>query len=116
MILSELLGSEVVDACDDRVGTVIDARFALDGTPGQLLAEPRLVGLLVSPASRTSMWGYERTEVRSPFPIAQYVRRVHRGLFLAAWADIARIDEGRVTLREGYRRHDPRLRSAAHGS
>ncbi|MBM7502967.1 PRC-barrel domain-containing protein [Agromyces aurantiacus] len=116
MILSELLGSEVVDAAGDRVGSVVDARFAIDGAPGQLLAAPRLVGLLVSPRSRTSMWGYERTGVSAPWPIAHYLRRVHRGLFLAAWADIARVDEGRVVLRTGFERHDPRLRTAAQGS
>jgi sporulation protein YlmC with PRC-barrel domain len=116
MILSELLGAAVVDAAGERIGSVIDARFAIDGAPGQLLAEPRLVGLLVSPRSRTSMWGYERTDVRAPWPIAQYLNRVHRGLFLAAWADLARIDADRVVLRDGYERHDPRLRTASHGS
>lgn len=116
MILSELLGSEVVDAAGERVGSVVDARFALDGPPGQLLAVPRLVGLLVSPRSRTSMWGYERTGVTAPWPIAHYLRHVHRGLFLASWADIAVVDDGRVQLREGYERHDPRLRTASQGS
>lgn len=116
MILSDLLGSDVVDAAGERIGGVVDARFALDGPPGQLLAVPRLVGVLVSPRSRTSMWGYERTDVHAPWPIAHYLRYVHRGLYLAAWADIARIDEGLVVLREGYERHDPRLRTASQGS
>ena len=116
MILSELLGADVVDESGVRLGAVVDARFAIDGTPGQLLAEARLVGLLVSPRSRASMWGYERTEVGAPWPIAHYLRRVHRGLFLAAWHDIAVIDVQRVVLRDGFERHDPRLRTAAHGS
>jgi hypothetical protein len=116
MLLTELLECAVVAAAGERIGAVVDARFAIDGTPGRLLAEPRLVGLLVSPRSRTSMWGYERTNVRAPWPIAHYLRHVHRGLFMATWSDIARIDEGTVELREGYERHDPRLRTASQGS
>jgi len=116
MILSELLGGEVVDESGAHIGAVVDVRFALDGTPGQLLAEPRLVGLLISPRSRASMWGYERTEANAPWPIAHYLRRVHRGLFLAAWADVALIDVQRVVLRDGFERHDPRLRTASQGS
>ncbi|GGI45361.1 sporulation protein YlmC with PRC-barrel domain [Agromyces flavus] len=116
MILSEVLGAEVVDESGAHIGAVVDARFALDGAPGQLLAEPRLVGLLVSPRSRASMWGYERTDVNAPWPIAHYLRRVHRGLFLAAWHDVAMIDVQRVVLRDGFERHDPRLRTASQGS
>jgi sporulation protein YlmC with PRC-barrel domain len=109
MILSELLGLEVVDDSGERLGSVVDARFALDGTPRQLLSDARLVGLLVSPHSRTSLWGFERTNVRAPWPIAQYLRWAHRGMFLVRWQDIGRVDEHRVTLRRDFERGDPRL-------
>jgi sporulation protein YlmC with PRC-barrel domain len=116
MILSELIGAEVTDADGTRVGTVVDVRFVLDGTPGQLLAEARLAGLLVSPHGRTSTWGYERTGATGPWPIAQWLEWLHRGLFLVHWEDVATVDVGRVALRPGYERHDAALgpRAADH--
>lgn len=72
----------------------------------------RLVGLLVSPRSGGSFLGYERTEVRSPWPIPQLVRRRHRGTFLVGWTDVAdvRTDApATVRLAPGWTRRSPAL-------
>jgi sporulation protein YlmC with PRC-barrel domain len=109
MILSDLIGAQVADAEGTHVGTVVDVRFVIDGNPGQLLADARLAGLLVSPHGRSSTWGYERSGATGPWPIAQWLRWLHRGLFLVHWEDVSMVDVGRVALRAGYERHDAAL-------
>ncbi len=107
MILGDLFGDRVLDAAGHRVGVVTDARFLLpDG------AEPtaiRLFGLIVSPRSRTSSLGYERRSVHGPAPIAGWIRWLHRGTFLVRWDDVARVDDGVVRLRAGFRRYSAML-------
>jgi hypothetical protein len=82
-------------------------RFRLDtesiGQPAQLY------GIIVSPHARSSSLGFERSGVRSPWPIAALVRWRHRGSFLAPWGDIERIDVKRIQLREGFERGSPEL-------
>lgn len=109
MILSDIIHSRVLDPQGLKLGTVIDARFVIDGTPGPLLADARLAGFIVSPHSGSSFLGYERLDTRSPWPIAQLLRWRHRGSFLVTWDDIASLDDGEVRLRPGFTRHSPAL-------
>ncbi len=102
MILNDLLGSDVRDSDGGRLGEVSDARFALDGAPGQLLSDARLVGIVVSPRTAASFLGYERLGITQPWPVAQLLRWWHRGSFLVLWEDIARMDPDAVYLRPGY--------------
>jgi sporulation protein YlmC with PRC-barrel domain len=114
MILSDLLERPVFAADGEYLGVVVDARFALDGTRHQLLNSPRLVGLIVSPVSRTSFMGYERTGVRAPALIAAWFRRRERGSFLVLWKDLASLDGDTVALRPAARLYAPQL--AAHNA
>jgi sporulation protein YlmC with PRC-barrel domain len=109
MILTDFLGSEVFDARGTRVGCVLDVRLEIAGAPSELLAATIVTGILVSPRSRASTWGYERRGAQGPFLIARLQAWLHRGLFLVPWGDVARVDEDVVRLREGYARFDPRL-------
>jgi len=104
MILGDLLDSPAVTADGERLGHVIDARFRLEGPPERPAARLRLVGLVVSPRSRTSFLGYERSGVTSPWPIAWWLRRRHRGAFLVPWEDVQVATVAGVTLRPGHRR------------
>lgn len=111
MIASDVLDAAVVDADGAQLGWVIDLRLVLDGPPDGSLARARLHGLVISPRTRTSFLGYERTRVRDPWPVAQLVRRWHRGTFLAHWSDVASVPTagGAVVLRRGYTRYDAAL-------
>ena len=109
MQLSELLGLPVRDDGAHFLGTVIDARLAIGG---QAAGGPRLVGLLVSPRSRASYLGYERSETDQPRLLCALLRWRHRGTFLACWDDIARVDADAVRLRRGYVRYAPVLRQS----
>jgi hypothetical protein len=70
VIITDLLGARVLGP--DFLGFVSDVRFWLDtktiGQPAQLY------GIVVSPHARSSSLGYERSGVRSPWPIAALVR------------------------------------------
>ncbi|OMC33030.1 hypothetical protein A5740_12265 [Mycobacterium sp. GA-1841] len=111
MQLSNLLGLRVVDAGHHRVGTVIDVRLRIEDTSDDHLPCPEIVGLVVSPRTGSSYLGYERTGINAPALIAGIASWRHRGTFLAAWQDVARIGSDGVTLRVGYRRHPAALRA-----
>ena len=115
MILSDLLGSDAQEADGRRVGAVVDVRLEISGAPAQLLAATVVTGVLVSPRSRFSTWGYERRGENGPFVIARLQRWLHRGMFLVAWDDIELVDVGRVVFREGYARLEPMLPRAPKG-
>jgi hypothetical protein len=100
VIITDLLGARVFS--DDFLGYVTDVRFTLDM---KSLGHPaRLYGIIVSPHARSSSLGFERSGVRSPWPIAALVRWRHRGSFLVLWADIERFDLARIQLRPGFER------------
>jgi sporulation protein YlmC with PRC-barrel domain len=109
MQLSELLGLPVRDDGGHFLGTVIDARVALGERADQ---PPQLVGVLVSPRSRASFLGYERTETTQPRVLSAILRWRHRGTFLASWEHVGRIDADTVRLRKGYVRFSPVLRAS----
>ena len=114
MILSDLLGSEVYGP--DRVGYLTDVRFVLDEiSADQPMPAARLHGLIVSPHTRSSTMGFERLDIHSPWPLAQFEHWLHRDSFLVLWSDIAAMEPGRVRLRTNFARYSPRLAKAAVG-
>lgn len=112
MLLSDLLDSVAVDAEGADIGRIVDVRLEISGAPGQLLAVTMVTGLLISPHSRMSTWGFERRGQQAPAIIARLQQWLHRGMFLVAWEDVARVERGRVQLREGSARLDPKLPDA----
>jgi sporulation protein YlmC with PRC-barrel domain len=109
MILSDLLGSDAFDADGRRLGAVLDVRLEISGAPAQLLADTIVTGVLVSPRSRFSTWGYERRGEDGPFLVARLQRWLHRGSFLVAWDDVELVDRGRIVFRAGYEQLDAML-------
>jgi hypothetical protein len=113
MILSDLLGAEV-RLEDHPVGHVIDVRLVADEvTTDQPMPRLRIHGFVVSPHAGSSTLGYERSAVRSPWPIAALERWRHRDSFLVPWADIQAVRARRVELRPGARRYEPTLHTSA---
>ena len=110
MQLSKFLGVRVIDASRHQVGTVVDVRLAMTGDPEHGPAAPRVLGLVISPRTKSSFLGYERFGADAPVMLAALLRWRHRGTFLAAWDDVARIESGLVKLRAGYTRYSAVLR------
>ncbi|BCW81891.1 PRC-barrel domain-containing protein [Arthrobacter sp. NicSoilC5] len=115
MILGDLLGTPVHDADGGRLGRVADVRFVLDGTPHQLMAEPRVLGLVIGPHSTASFMGYDRNGLTRPRLVARILRWRHRGSFLVLWEDIAMVGPRSVRLRPGFTRYSAALQKAANG-
>lgn len=109
MILSDLLGSAVIGADGGRLGWVTDVRFELEPDLEGVPDEAALVGFIISPRTKSSSFGYERSQVNAPFVIARLLEWRHRGSFLVNWADVAAIGQKRLLLRAGYTAHDPAL-------
>lgn len=108
--LSELIGPTVHDCDGQRLG-IIDVRLAVagdrDGPPGRT----EVFGLIVSPRTRSSYLGYERSDARRPVVLAALLRWRHRDTFLVLWADVSSsVNEG-LTARPGFTRYSPVLRA-----
>jgi sporulation protein YlmC with PRC-barrel domain len=112
MQLSKLLGLRVIDAAQHHVGTVVDVRLTLTGDPDDQPSAPRVLGLVISPRTKSSYLGYERSAADAPAMLAALLRWRHRGTFLAGWDDVARVGSDLVKLRSGYTRYSPVLRDA----
>ncbi|TQK31168.1 PRC-barrel domain-containing protein [Arthrobacter sp. SLBN-53] len=106
MQLSDLLGAAVTDQSGQRLGTVTDVRLAVhcDDSP------PSLFGLVISPRTRSSYLGYERSQVRRPAALSALLRWRHRGTFLAMWRDMHAITDDGIVLRQGFERYSAVLR------
>ncbi|BBY43782.1 PRC-barrel domain-containing protein [Mycolicibacterium celeriflavum] len=111
MQLSSLLGLRVVDAGSHPVGTVVDVRLVTTGDPADDPPAPRVLGLVVSPKTRSSYLGFERSGATAPAMLARLARWRHRGTFLAAWEDVARVGPDTVRLRPRYRCYSAALRA-----
>jgi hypothetical protein len=112
MQLSKVLGLRVIDAAQHPVGTVVDVRLTVTGDPEHNPPTPRVLGLVISPRTRSSYLGWERSEADAPAMLAALLRWRHSSTFLAAWDDVARVGSDLVRLRPGYTRHSPVLRNA----
>ncbi len=105
MQLSRFLGLRVVDAANHPVGTVIDVRLTIGGDVQHNPSTPRVLGLVISPRTQSSFLGYERTTATAPYLLARLLRWRHRGTFLAAWEDVARVGGERVVLRPRFTKY-----------
>jgi hypothetical protein len=110
--LSDMLGLQVREAAGHRVGAVVDVRLVLDGVLDDHPGMPTLFGLVISPRTRSSYLGFERSDARHPVLLAALARWRHRGTFLVGWQDIARIGDSGVALRDGYTKYSALLREA----
>jgi sporulation protein YlmC with PRC-barrel domain len=100
--MSDLLGAEVLDAEGTKRGRVYDVRLVQEGPPiGPFGASLRLQALLVGVTAVGARLGFERNDVRGPWPLRAAFAALHGGMQVAMWEQIASIEEGRIRLRVG---------------
>lgn len=88
----------------------MDVRLTVAGDPAHNPPTPRVLGLVISPRTGSSYRGFERSGATAPAMLAAISRWRHRGTFLAAWDDVARIGTDLVSLRPNYTRYSAVLR------
>lgn len=93
MRAGDLIGRGVVDAHGRPVGVCTDIRCAVRQGPADTAPELQLVGLLVSPHHTGSLLGYERGRTKGPWLLAVLIRRLHKGMGLVHWEDVADVPD-----------------------
>lgn len=104
MRAADLIGRAVVDARGRPLGVCTDVRCAVRQGPADSAPELTLFGLLVSPRHTGSLLGYERGRTRGPWLLAVLIRRLHKGMGLVRWEDVAEAPlehDKDITLRAG---------------
>ena len=100
MRMSDLLGAEVLDVEGTRIDRVYDVRLVQDGPPiGPFGAGLRLRALLIGPTAIGARLGFERNDVRGPWPLRVAFAALHGASEVPTWEQIASIEEGRIRLR-----------------
>jgi hypothetical protein len=100
--VSDLLGAEVLDAEGTAIDKVYDVRLVQDGPPiGPFGSALRLRALLIGPTAIGARLGFERKDVRGPWPLRAAFAALHGRIQVPTWEQIASIEEGRVRLRVG---------------
>ena len=100
MRVSDLLGGEVLDAHGAELGRVYDIRLVQDGPlVGPFGASLRLHSLLVGITAIGARLGFERGDVRGPWPLRATFSALHGRIRPAVWDEIASIEEDRIRLR-----------------
>jgi sporulation protein YlmC with PRC-barrel domain len=98
--VSDLLGAEVLDARGAELGGAYDVRLLQDGlVVGPFGASLRLRSLLIGATAIGARLGFERRDMRGPWPLRAAFSALHGRLRPAAWEEIVAIEEDRIRLR-----------------
>jgi sporulation protein YlmC with PRC-barrel domain len=100
MRVSDLLGAEVLDARGAELGRVYDVRLAQDGLPvGPFGATLRLRSVLIGATAIGARLGFERSDIRGPWPLRAAFTALHGRMRPARWDEVAAIEQDRIRLR-----------------
>jgi hypothetical protein len=98
--MSDVLGAEVLDVEGTKLGHVYDVRLVQEGPPiGPFGASLRLQALLLGATAVGARLGFERNDVRGPWPLRAAFSALHGRMRVATWEQIASIEEDRIRLR-----------------
>ena len=100
MRLAALLGTSLVDRSGRDLGVIHDVRLVKDGPSiGSFGASYRLHSLLAGTPSVGVRLGTDREEVKGPWPVTTFFRRLHAGIVAVHWSEVWSIEEEAVRLR-----------------
>ena len=100
MRLAGLLGTSIVDRSGRDLGKIHDVRLVKDGPSiGSFGASYRVHSLLAGTPSVGARLGLQREEVKGPWPLTAFFRRLHAGIVAVHWNEIWSIEEEVVRLR-----------------
>jgi len=100
--LSALLGVPVEDRDGRELGSVHDVRLVQDGPEAGAFGSALTVrSLVVGPASLGTRLGFDRKDVKGPWPLLVAVRRLLRHGVLVDWVELWSIEQERIRVRRG---------------
>jgi len=100
MRMSDLLGAEILDAEGTTIGRAYDVRLVQDGPPlGPFGAALRVESLLIGANAIGARLGFERDDLRGPWPLRVMFDALRGRILVPTWEEIASIEEGRIRLR-----------------
>jgi sporulation protein YlmC with PRC-barrel domain len=98
--VSDLLGAQVLDAHGAELGRAYDVRLIQDGPEvGPFGASLRLRSVVIGATAIGARLGFERGDVRGPWPLRAAFSALHGRIRPAGWDEIASIEEDRIRLR-----------------
>lgn len=96
---THFLGSDVFDVHGQELGSVHDVRLVQDGPRiGSFGDGFRVRALLLGPTAIGARLGFERGQLRGPWPLDALFRAIHRRMLVATWDQVAAIEEHRIRL------------------
>ena len=97
MLMSDVMGSTVVDAGGKRLGQVTDVRLVQDGPYIEGFGNAlRLDGLVIGRAGIDSRLGYARGGVRGPWLLRRLAFALEGRAWIVPWTDVSPHDDGFV--------------------
>jgi sporulation protein YlmC with PRC-barrel domain len=98
--LSRLIGAEVIDARGASLGHVHDVRLVQDGPGiGAFGAALRLHSLVFGSPSFGARLGFDRRDVKGPWPLKALFVALHKKVSVAEWTQLASIEPHLIRLR-----------------
>ena len=98
--MSDILGAEILDVEGTELGHVYDLRLVQEGPPiGPFGASLRVRAMLLGATAVGARLGFERNDVRGPWPLRAAFSALHDRMRVATWEQIAAIEESRIRLR-----------------
>ena len=99
MLISDLMGTRVVDADDVEVGKVFDVRLVQDGPYQEGFGNAlRVDALVIGARSLPERLGYIRGGVRGPAVIRHLASALEGRSFMVAWSDVE-VGDGIISVR-----------------
>jgi hypothetical protein len=97
MLMSDVMGSPVVDADGTRLGVVTDVRLVQDGPYIEGFGNAlRLDGLVIGRAGIANRLGYARGGVRGPWLLRRLAFALEGRAWIVPWTDVTASDDGFV--------------------
>jgi sporulation protein YlmC with PRC-barrel domain len=95
MLMSDLIGSHVVDADGKRLGRVTDVRLVQDGPYIEGFGNAlRVDGLVIGRAGIANRIGYARGGVRGPWLLRRLASALEGKAWIVPWTDVTASEAG----------------------
>ena len=102
MRLSDILECQIVDGRGEPIGWVHDVRLIRQGPPqGKFGPSYEVLGLIVGRSAVGTRLGFDRAEVKGPWPLKKLFGQMQRKSEYVEWGMVEKVHEGLIRLKVG---------------